>query len=71
MGTLPDPAHDHTGSARPCPNCMGGGLLDYPDPEPESEERHTCWFCGSHADPYFSRVVPMGYHCPSCGKEDR
>ena len=31
----------------------------------------TCYACGSHAEAVFSRVVPMGYHCPDCGASDR
>lgn len=28
-----------------------------------------CPECGSNEDPYFSRMEPMGYFCPDCGKE--
>lgn len=30
-----------------------------------------CYACGSHAEAVFSRIVPMGYHCPDCGAPDR
>ncbi len=29
-----------------------------------------CPHCGSEEEPYFSRVVPMGYFCPDCGRGD-
>jgi len=29
-----------------------------------------CPHCGSEEEPYFSRVVPMGYYCPDCGEPD-
>jgi Zn finger protein HypA/HybF involved in hydrogenase expression len=29
-----------------------------------------CPHCGSEEEPYFSRVVPMGYFCPDCGGGD-
>lgn len=28
----------------------------------------SCFHCGSTADPYFSRVEPMGNYCPDCGE---
>lgn len=28
-----------------------------------------CPHCGSTEDPYWSRIVPMGYFCPDCGKD--
>ena len=31
----------------------------------------TCYACGSHAEAVFSRIAPMGYHCPDCGASDR
>jgi hypothetical protein len=29
-----------------------------------------CSSCGATAEPYFSRIFPMGYFCPACGKEE-
>jgi hypothetical protein len=38
-------------------------------PESGSTIRDSCWYCGSKEDPDFSRIVPMGYFCPDCGKD--
>ena len=31
-------------------------------------EKYACFWCGSDSEPYYSRVGPMGYVCPDCGK---
>jgi DNA (cytosine-5)-methyltransferase 1 len=41
----------------------------YPLRGNEERECGSCAHCGSLKDPFFSRVVPMGYHCQDCGKE--
>lgn len=33
------------------------------------ENLNACPICKSTDDPYFSRVVPMGYFCTDCGHE--
>lgn len=32
------------------------------------EARDACFWCGSFVEPYYSRIAPMGYVCPDCGK---
>jgi hypothetical protein len=37
----------------------------------EGSSEASCYACGSRAEAVFSRIVPMGYHCPDCGASDR
>jgi DNA-directed RNA polymerase subunit RPC12/RpoP len=37
--------------------------------EDETQESAQCPHCGSMKDPWFSRVMPMSYHCQDCGKD--
>ena len=37
--------------------------------ENETQESAPCPHCGSQKDPWFSRVIPMSYHCQDCGKD--
>lgn len=34
--------------------------------EPQGEP-HTCRHCGTTEEPYWSRIIPMGYFCSKCG----
>jgi len=36
---------------------------------PEYDTPDSCPHCGSTNEPYWSRIVPMGYICPDCGKD--
>jgi predicted RNA-binding Zn-ribbon protein involved in translation (DUF1610 family) len=36
--------------------------------ENEEQDCAPCPHCGSLKDPWFSRVLPMSYHCQDCGK---
>jgi hypothetical protein len=53
---------------RQCAACLGDGI-DI-DRRTLRHEEPSCRHCGSTEDPYFSRIMPMGYFCPACGKED-
>lgn len=37
--------------------------------ENETQDCAPCPHCGSLKDPWFSRVLPMSYHCQDCGKD--
>jgi hypothetical protein len=37
--------------------------------ENETQNCDPCPHCGSLKDPWFSRVIPMSYHCQDCGKD--
>ena len=37
--------------------------------EHETQDLAQCPHCGSQKDPWFSRVIPMNYHCQDCGKD--
>lgn len=37
--------------------------------ENATQDGDPCPHCGSLKDPWFSRVLPMSYHCQDCGKD--
>jgi len=52
-----------------CASSSVNGACDANPAENEQQDCASCPHCGSLKDPWFSRVIPMGYHCQDCGKD--
>jgi DNA-directed RNA polymerase subunit RPC12/RpoP len=69
MNTEPTPPPDSLGSPSCCASLVVNTACRANTAENDEQECAPCPHCGSLKDPWFSRVLPMSYHCQDCGKD--
>lgn len=69
MNTKPTPPPDSLGSPSCCASLVVNAACRANTVENETQDLAQCPHCGSQKDPWFSRVIPMSYHCQDCGKD--